>query len=94
MVTISVALKEKGDRLYNEGRVTRQRGSTYQVQGDTGTYDVFVLDAPTGAGGCNCPAGQERKMCSHLYAACVFEQVDPPPARLVAVSDPFEGLEI
>lgn len=88
--SISAALKAKGDRLFAKGRVRRLTGNVYEVRGDSDSYIAWVADAEFGQGGCNCKAGREKKYCSHLYAAALFERTNPPPPLAADLSDPFD----
>jgi len=94
--TISRAIRDKGQRLFDENRVRRLTGNVYEVQGDSDSYIAWVADAEQGQGGCNCPAGREKIFCSHLYATAVYERTNPPPPLTNLspagrdLSDPFD----
>lgn len=94
--TISVSRKvwDKAQRLVDTGKVVRRptHPDTYQVEGDTRSYDVWVSDAENVYGFCPCPA--EKAPCSHLIAAVLYQRLYP--ALRVAPNpdlDPFRGIE-
>lgn len=86
-------LLAKGDRLVEEGRVRRVLLHIYEVEGDTDTYTVSVSYAEEAIGRCDCKAGKQGRLCSHLFAAAVYELAHPlvEPRHLKAV-DPFQGI--
>lgn len=88
--TISVSVRDKGERLYHTGMVAHgPEDREYRVKGDHGWYRVKVHSvSPFGViGECDCPA---RKACSHLYAATMFgvanDGLDQPKPDV----DPFD----
>lgn len=90
---ITTTLKAKGDRLVAEDRVRRLLLHIYEVEGDSDTYTVSVSYAEEAVGRCDCKAGRQDRLCSHLFAASVYELAHPiiEPRHLKAV-DPFDGL--
>lgn len=85
---VSVRVSEKSQRLLIEGRVSRIESSSFEVRGDTGTYQVSVLDASEVVGFCRC---ESNRLCSHLLAACAYAIANPVEVPAFQ-GDPFAGL--
>lgn len=86
---ISNVVHWKAQRLVDDGKVTHVKGSMYQVEGDSDTYNVHLSYPQEVTGSCNCPSFAE--VCSHLLAASIVYLADPPTVT-VPTTDPFEGL--
>lgn len=86
---ISTALHSKAQRLVDQDRVTHVKGLRYEVQGDTGTYNVHLSYPEEATGACDCLS--VATVCSHLMAAAISYLADPPNVHNIA-GDPFVGL--
>lgn len=60
-------IQEKGQRLAKAGKASTYDRPAVEVEGDNGTYLVYVDHE--GITQCTCPAGREDTTCSHKYAA-------------------------
>lgn len=94
METVSTRISDKAQRLITEDRVRRIKSHIYRVQGDSGTYTVYVSYPQEVSGVCDCPA---KGTCSHLIAACAYAisanaEISSDWIETVSATDPFEGL--
>lgn len=88
---IPKATQDKGQKLVDDGKVTRVRGTAFVVLGSTGTpYSVWLADPDRGFGQCECPS--TARVCPHIFAAAVYHQANPEPVTAKKFRDAFEGL--
>lgn len=75
---ISKEIREKGMRLFREGRVRKDmdsdRRTYFIVQGETEKHSV-IHDKATGKWSCDCKySSMKGRECSHVYACKVSEK--------------------
>lgn len=78
MNKVSKEVREKGIRLFREGRVKKEldtdRRAHFVVRGETETYSV-IFDKTRDAWSCECKFNSMKgRECSHIYACKLFEK--------------------